>query len=167
MGRLKEFDEAKAIDGAVDCFWARGYDIFDGNLRQLGVFGMAVWALTFLTLMLFGFRWLFKPMAIFLLILSSVTSYYMDTLGIVIDREMIQNAMLTTVTESKHLITFNFIMHVLIWGVLPSAAFLWMRLRPMRRSARRRRARDGSTPPGGTRTAALRRMRGCCSAIRR
>ncbi len=26
MGRLKEFDEAKAIDGAVDCFWARGYE---------------------------------------------------------------------------------------------------------------------------------------------
>lgn len=25
MGRLKEFDEDKAIDGAVDCFWARGY----------------------------------------------------------------------------------------------------------------------------------------------
>jgi TetR/AcrR family transcriptional repressor of nem operon len=25
MGRLKEFDEARAIDGAVDCFWARGY----------------------------------------------------------------------------------------------------------------------------------------------
>ena len=26
MGRLKEFDEAKAIDRAVDCFWARGYE---------------------------------------------------------------------------------------------------------------------------------------------
>ncbi len=26
MGRLKEFDETKAIDGAVDCFWARGYE---------------------------------------------------------------------------------------------------------------------------------------------
>lgn len=26
MGRLKEFDEAKAIDDAVDCFWARGYE---------------------------------------------------------------------------------------------------------------------------------------------
>ncbi len=26
MGRLKEFDEDKAIDGAVDCFWARGYE---------------------------------------------------------------------------------------------------------------------------------------------
>jgi len=26
MGRLKEFDQSKAIDGAVDCFWARGYE---------------------------------------------------------------------------------------------------------------------------------------------
>ena len=26
MGRLQEFDETKAIDGAVDCFWARGYE---------------------------------------------------------------------------------------------------------------------------------------------
>ena len=26
MGRLKEFDEAKVIDRAVDCFWARGYE---------------------------------------------------------------------------------------------------------------------------------------------
>jgi TetR/AcrR family transcriptional regulator, transcriptional repressor for nem operon len=26
MGRLREFDETKAIDGAVDCFWARGYE---------------------------------------------------------------------------------------------------------------------------------------------
>ncbi|MDI1285045.1 MAG: TetR/AcrR family transcriptional regulator [Reyranella sp.] len=26
MGRLKEFDEGRAIDSAVDCFWARGYE---------------------------------------------------------------------------------------------------------------------------------------------
>ena len=26
MARLKEFDEDRAIDSAVDCFWARGYD---------------------------------------------------------------------------------------------------------------------------------------------
>ncbi len=26
MGRLKEFDQTKAIDGAVDCFWAHGYE---------------------------------------------------------------------------------------------------------------------------------------------
>ena len=32
-----------AFDNAT--FWARGYDIFDGQLRQLGVFGLAIGAL--------------------------------------------------------------------------------------------------------------------------
>jgi TetR/AcrR family transcriptional repressor of nem operon len=26
MGRLKDFDEGKVIDSAVDCFWSRGYE---------------------------------------------------------------------------------------------------------------------------------------------
>lgn len=111
-------------------FWQRGWEIFDGNLRLLAGWGLAVSMLTLLTLTLFGFRWLLKPMAAFLLILASVTSYYMDALGIVIDREMIQNAMLTTVTESKHLVTFRFMVHVAIWGLLPAAAALSVKLRP-------------------------------------
>jgi len=111
-------------------FWQRGWDIFDGNLRQLAGWGLAVTMLTLLTLTLFGFRWLLKPMAAFILIVAAVTSYYMDALGIVIDREMIQNAMLTTVTESKHLITPHFLIHVAIWGLLPAAAALWVKIRP-------------------------------------
>lgn len=111
-------------------FWQRGWEIFDGNLRQLAGWGLAVSMLTLLTLTLFGFRWLLRPMAAFLLILASVTSYYMDSLGIIIDREMIQNAMLTTVTESKHLITFHFLIHVAVWGGLPAAAALWVKVRP-------------------------------------
>ncbi|WP_254216502.1 phosphoethanolamine transferase [Tabrizicola sp. TH137] len=111
-------------------FWQRGWEVFDGNLRQLAGWGLAVSMLTLLTLTLFGFRWLLRPMAAFLLILAAVTSYYMDTLGIVIDREMIQNAMLTTVTESKHLITAHFLIHVAVWGVLPASAALWVKVRP-------------------------------------
>lgn len=110
-------------------FWQRSWAIFDGNLLQVAGWGLAVSMLTMLTLTLFSLRLLLRPVAAALLILSSVTSYYMDTLGIVIDREMIQNAMLTTVTESKHLITANFVMHVLIWGILPALAALWFRVR--------------------------------------
>lgn len=111
-------------------FWSRTWEIFNGDLTQVAGWGIAVSMLTVLTLGLFGFRWLLKPMAVFLLILASVTSYFMDTLGIVIDREMIQNAMLTTATESKHLLTVNFFLHILIWGLLPAAAALWIRVRP-------------------------------------
>ncbi len=111
-------------------FWHRAWIVFDGNIRQVAGWGIAVWMLTLLTVSLLGFRWLLKPVAAFLLILSAVTSYYMDSLGIIIDREMIQNAMLTTMTESKHLITLGFLTHVAIWGLLPAAAVLWVRIRP-------------------------------------
>lgn len=111
-------------------FWHRAWIVFDGNIRQVAGWGIAVWMLTLLTVSFFGFRWLLKPVAAFLLILSAVTSYYMDSLGIIIDREMIQNAMLTTMTESKHLITLGFLTHVAIWGLLPAAAVLWVRIRP-------------------------------------
>lgn len=111
-------------------FWQRVWDIFEGNVLQVAGWGVAVWMLTLLLIVTLGFRWLLKPVAAFVLILSAVTSYYMDSLGIVIDREMIQNAMLTTVTESKHLITAHFLTHVVIWGVVPAVAVLWVRIRP-------------------------------------
>jgi lipid A ethanolaminephosphotransferase len=111
-------------------FWQRAWAVFDGNIRQVAGWGIAVWMLTVLTVAFFGFRWFLKPVAAFVLILAAVTSYYMDSLGIIIDREMIQNAMLTTITESKHLITPGFILHVAIWGLLPAAAVLSVRIRP-------------------------------------
>ena len=50
-------------------------------------------------------------------------------LGVVVDRDMIQNAMTTTFAESKHLITLHFLSHVFLYGVLPSAFVLWVRIR--------------------------------------
>ena len=111
-------------------FWERGWKAFGGDVRLLAGWGLAVWMLTLLTLLLLGFRWLLKPAAVFLLLLGSVTSYFMDSLGIIIDREMIQNAMLTTVNESRHLLTPHLFLHVLLWGVLPSAFALWVKVRP-------------------------------------
>lgn len=111
-------------------FWTRSFDIFDGNLVQVAGWGLAVWMLTLLTLVLIGFHWLLKPAAALLLVIASVTSYFMDNLGIVIDREMIQNAMLTTVNESRHLLTPHLAFHVLVWGILPAIVALWIRIRP-------------------------------------
>lgn len=111
-------------------FWRRGIVIFDESALSLMMFGGAVWALTLFLLTLFGFRWLQKPVAIFLLLLSGATSYFMDAFGVMIDRDMIQNAMTTTINESKHLMTPNLILHVLLWGVAPAAIVLWVKVRP-------------------------------------
>lgn len=110
-------------------FWSIGADAFEGH--PFGFAGL-VSALFFLTLAVFSpfaLPWTAKPFAIFILILSSVTSYYMDNLGVFIDREMIQNVMVTTMTESKHLITFGFVTHVLVFGVLPAFVVLAIRIK--------------------------------------
>ena len=65
-------------------------------------------------------RWLQRPVLAFLLILGAVSSYYQDTLGTTIDRDMVQNALTTTMTESKHLINAPFLIHLLVFGILPA-----------------------------------------------
>ena len=59
-------------------------------------------------------------MLAFLLILGAVSSYYQDTLGTTIDRDMVQSALTTTRTEAKHLITAPFLIHVQMFGILPA-----------------------------------------------
>lgn len=109
--------------------WGRASLLFDGKLSAILAFGGALFALTLLVITLFALRWLQKPVLAFLLILGAVTSYYQDTLGTTIDRDMIQNAITTTVTESKHLITASFVLHVLWAGVLPALLVFWVRVR--------------------------------------
>jgi lipid A ethanolaminephosphotransferase len=112
-------------------FWARSFAAYDGSFGTTALFGGAVFALTLLVISLFAVRWLQKPVLVFLLLLGAVTAYYQDTLGATIDREMIQNAITTTVTESKHLITAGFLFHVAWAGILPAAFVLWV---PVKRS---------------------------------
>ena len=53
----------------------------------------------------------------------------MDSLGVIIDRDMIQNAAVTTFTESKHLITLGFVTHVVVFGILPAIVLLSVKIK--------------------------------------
>lgn len=114
-------------------FWRIGSEVFSGHPFAFAGFVAALYCLTLAVFSLFALPWLVKPFSIFILFLSAVTSYYMDTLGAFIDREMIQNVMVTTVTESKHLITLGFLIHVALYGLLPSAFVLALRLKAQHR----------------------------------
>ncbi len=110
-------------------FWGHLFRIFEGRTVTALVFAGAVWALMLLVISVLAVRRLQKPVLVALLITAGITSYYVDVLGVVVDREMIQNAMTTTFAESKHLITAQFIAHVFLYGVLPSLLVLWVRIR--------------------------------------
>ncbi len=110
--------------------WANAVVIFDSKPVLMILYGVAIWALTVLTITFFGFRWLLKPALAVLLIICAVASYYQDNLGVLIDRDMIRNAMITTANESKHLMTPRFIYTTAIWGVLPALLVFWVRIKP-------------------------------------
>jgi lipid A ethanolaminephosphotransferase len=110
-------------------FWGHLVRIFEGRMLLGAVFAGAIWALLFLVVSLLAVRRAQRPVLVALLLIAAVSSYYADKLGVIVDREMIQNAMTTTFAESRHLITGDFVLHVVLFGVLPSVLVLWVRLR--------------------------------------
>lgn len=79
-------------------FWRIGPDVFAGHMLSFAGLIAAVFCLALAVQSVFCFPYVVKPFLAFVLILGAVTSYYMDQLGVIIDRDMIQNVMVTTVT---------------------------------------------------------------------
>ncbi len=119
-----------ACDNAT--FWSIGAELFAGHPVSFSGFALAVFLLTLAVFSLFGLPWVVKPFLIFIVILSAGTSYYMDTLGVIVDRDMIQNVMVTTVTESKHLITLGLVTHLVVFGLFPALLIASVKVLPRR-----------------------------------
>ena len=73
-----------------------------------------------LVLSLVTFQKATKPVLILVLIVSSFTSYFMDSYSVVIDATMIQNIVQTNVNESLDLFTVKLVWYFLLLGLLPS-----------------------------------------------
>jgi lipid A ethanolaminephosphotransferase len=110
-----------------------------GSLPQ--PFGLQEWRIaasvffTLFTLLLlvlapFATRRVVKPAAIVLILLASTCGYFMDDLGVVIDRSMIASALRSDARETGDLLHGAFWGHVFLFGVLPSVALLRVRVRP-------------------------------------
>lgn len=86
----------------------------------LGSFFVLLVALFGAFAVLFGFRYLFKPFAIFLLLSAALVSYFMNQYGVLIDSFMVQNVMETDAGESTELLNGKLLFSFFIWGVLPA-----------------------------------------------
>jgi lipid A ethanolaminephosphotransferase len=75
-----------------------------------------------------------KPVLIILLLMSALTAYFMDSLGIVISDEMLQNVVQTNAGEARDLLNFKLLAYVFGLGVVP--AILVARIQVLRRGWR-------------------------------
>jgi len=104
--------------------------------RGAGAFGVAFLALIFVVALLFinfflafvTFRRIGKPLLIFLLLGSSLAAYFMDSYGVVLDREMIRNAVESDVREAGELLSWKMAAYVLLLGAVPSLWVAWAQI---------------------------------------
>lgn len=79
-------------------------------------------AVTALLLALVCFGRLTKPLLVLVLLLSSLAAYFMDSYGVVISDEMLQNAVETNAAEAVDLMTGKLLLYLGLLGVLPAVA---------------------------------------------
>ena len=105
-------------------FWAQLWRIFPDMVLTPAGLALAVWALTLFTLELLGPWRLQKPALILLVMTAAGANYYATQFGVLIDRDMIGTIFLTTVAETRHLITLSMVTSIGLLGVLP-ALLIW------------------------------------------
>ena len=95
-----------------------------GNLAALLSLAMVFFALNVLLFGAFAFGRLTKPVLTALLLVSSVSAYFLDSFGVVLDRDMLRNVVQTDLHEALDLITPRLLAYFVLLGVVPSL-LLW------------------------------------------
>ena len=96
------------------------YPLTWNNIGFLVSLGVVLMGVITILLLLTTHRYTLKPIAIALLMISSFTSYFMQTYNVIIDETMIQNTMETNLNESLDLLTWKLLGYVVFLGLLPS-----------------------------------------------
>ena len=94
---------------------------FEG-MNIIYILSLALLLFTFMVFLftLLSSRYTTKAILIMMLIISSFTSYFMDSYHVVIDSEMIRNSMQTDLAESLDLFSVEMILYLIILGIVPS-----------------------------------------------
>lgn len=109
-------------------FWTKAYGYFTAEPAAFAAFVIGISAAIMALFTFFSAKYVTKPVLIFFILVASVSSWFNDQFGVIIDKEMIRNAAVSTGAESGHLITARFITYVLLTGVLPSLVIVWIRI---------------------------------------
>jgi lipid A ethanolaminephosphotransferase len=96
------------------------YPLAWNNIGFLLSLGIVLLAVTTLVLTLVSSKWTTKPLLIIVLLISSLTNYFMNSYHVVIDDSMIRNMLQTNINESMDLLTLKQVLYFVFLGLLPS-----------------------------------------------
>ncbi|MDQ7045959.1 MAG: phosphoethanolamine--lipid A transferase [Sulfurimonas sp.] len=104
-------------------FFVNILEVYPLNIANAGFLLSIIIILLAFIVLLFSIitsRHTIKPTLIIILLTSSLTNYFMNTYGTIIDDDMIRNMLQTETSEAMDLVTFKQIIYLLILGVIPS-----------------------------------------------
>ncbi len=105
-------------------FWASLFKILNcisiANIGLLISLFSALFVLVNLVLSLICFKYVFKPVVVFILITAAFASYFMNAYGIMIDNTMMQNVIETNPGEVFELLSFKMFYYIMFLGIIPS-----------------------------------------------
>lgn len=104
------------------------YQLSAGNAVVLTSLVVTLYAAMVFLLALLCFGRTTKPVLIGILLLSAAAACFMDSYGIVINDDMLQNAVQTNVSEASDLLNLKLLAYLLLLGVLPTIGIARVKL---------------------------------------
>lgn len=96
------------------------YELSISNLGFLLSLGVILTSVITLFVTLLSSRYTLKAFLIVLVLIASVSNYFMNTYDVILDDTMIQNAMETNVNESMDLVNWKLLAYLFFLGIIPS-----------------------------------------------
>ncbi|QCI99796.1 phosphoethanolamine transferase [Agrobacterium larrymoorei] len=109
-------------------FWSKVHTHLAAYPVAIFALYIAMIALFSALLIILSAKYVMKPIFMALIAISALCSWFMDRFGAVIDSDMVRNAFETTTGEANNLITFAFIMHLVIYALGPILLLAFVRI---------------------------------------
>lgn len=129
---LKLVVVAFLLASANATYFSRLWDLMSDRPLMVAGGGVIAYGAILFCISVFALPGLVRPVLAFAVILGAVASHFQDQLGVVIDRDMLQNALNTTGNESRHLMTVGFLFHLTVFGLIPAGLVMATRPKAMR-----------------------------------
>ena len=110
-------------------FWSKGWLYLEGRPTTFASIAIGIACLYIALCVAVSVKYVMKPIFIVLILAAAAGAWFMDQFGVVIDVEMIRNAAETNSAEAGHMITPGFVLHMLVFGILPVLLLVWVRVR--------------------------------------